>query len=144
MIVAVFAKWIAPHNPLTQYNNGLTAEGSRSARAASFWLGTDTARTRPAFSRIIYGARVSLVIGICANGFALVLGVIFGIVRRLLPRLGGDANHARHRRDDGVPDLPLRHGSHLGRSAPGIWILVVVIAIVYWTPMTRVIHGEVL
>ena len=79
IIVAVFAPWIAPHSPLTQFDSGLSAKGQPMPPSHHFLLGTDLLG-RDLLSRLIYGARVSLIIGVLANGFALCLGVIFGIV----------------------------------------------------------------
>ena len=141
--MAVLAPWIAPHDPTTQFDDGLTMKGQPVGSSAKFLLGTDDLG-RDLLSRLMYGARVSLVIGVLANGFALVLGVDLRPHRRLLPRLGRDADHARHRRDDGLPDLPVRAGPVGGLNKPSLWIVILVIGIVYWTPMTRVIHGEVL
>ena len=142
VIVAVFAKWIAPHNPLTQYDSGLTMDGMPVGSSRHFWLGTDTL-CRDLLSRIIYGARVSLVIGICANGFALVLGVIFGLMAGFFR---GWVETLIMRATDVMMAFPiyLFAMALISVLKPGLWILVVVIGIVYWTPMTRVIHGEVL
>ncbi len=78
VLMAVFAPWVAPHNPTTQFNDGLTAKGHagrvvRQVPAGHRHLGRDL------LSRIIYGARASLLVGVLANGLALVLGVIFGL-----------------------------------------------------------------
>ncbi len=143
IIVAVGAPWIAPHSPLTQYDSGLSAQGQPLAPSRHFWLGTDLLG-RDLLSRLIYGARVSLVIGILANGFALLLGVIFGIVagffRGWLETLIMRATDVML----AFPILLLAIALSSSISKPGIWVLVVVIGIVYWAPMTRVIHGEVL
>jgi peptide/nickel transport system permease protein len=143
IIVAVGAPWIAPHSPLTQYDSGLSAQGQPMAPNSHFWLGTDLLG-RDLLSRLIYGARVSLVIGILANGFALLLGVIFGIVagffRGWLETLIMRATDVML----AFPILLLAIALSSSISKPGIWVLVVVIGIVYWAPMTRVIHGEVL
>jgi peptide/nickel transport system permease protein len=92
----------------------------------------------------MYGARVSLVVGVLANGFALVLGVVFGLtagyfrggVETLLMRVT-DVMMA-------FPIILLAVALSAVINKPGIGVLVLVIGIVYWTPMTRVIHGEVL
>ncbi|MGD0998244.1 MAG: ABC transporter permease [Thermoleophilia bacterium] len=143
IIVAVGAPWIAPHSPLTQYDSGLSAQGQPLAPSRHFWLGTDLLG-RDLLSRLIFGARVSLVIGILANGFALLLGVIFGIVagffRGWLETLIMRATDVML----AFPILLLAIALSSSISKPGIWVLVVVIGIVYWAPMTRVIHGEVL
>ena len=143
VIVAVGAPWIAPHSPLTQYDSGLTAQGQPMAPSSHFWLGTDLLG-RDLLSRLIYGARVSLVIGVLANGFALLLGVIFGIVAGFFR---GWLETLIMRATDVMLAFPiflLAIALSSSISKPGIWVLVVVIGIVYWAPMTRVIHGEVL
>jgi peptide/nickel transport system permease protein len=143
VFVAVFAPWIAPHNPTTQYNAGLTNQGMPVSSNSQFWLGTDTLG-RDLLSRLIYGARVSLVIGILANGFALFLGVIFGITAGYFR---GWVETAIMRATDVMMAFPIflfAIALSAAINKPGIWVLVLVIGIAYWTPMTRVIHGEVL
>jgi peptide/nickel transport system permease protein len=133
VFVAIAAPWIAPHNPTTQYDDGLTMKGMPVGSSAKFWLGTDTLG-RDLLSRLMYGARVSLVIGILANGLALLLGVIFGLETLIM------------RATDVMMAFPiyLLAVALVSVFKPGLWILIFVIGFVYWTPMTRVIHGEVL
>lgn len=142
VVVAVFAPWIAPHNPTTQYDEGLTMKGMPIGSSAKFLLGTDTLG-RDLLSRLIYGARVSLVIGVLANGLALILGVIFGLTAGYFR---GWVETLIMRATDVMMAFPiyLFAVALVAVLKPSLWILVVVIGIVYWTPMTRVIHGEVL
>ena len=143
VIMAVFAPWIAPHDPTVQYDEGLTMQGMPVGSSEQFPLGTDTLG-RDLLSRLIYGARVSLVIGVLANGFALVLGVVFGLTAGYFR---GGIETALMRATDVMMAFPiLLFAIALSASIEqtGIWVLVLVIGIVYWTPMTRVIHGEVL
>jgi peptide/nickel transport system permease protein len=142
VIVALFAPWLAPHNPTTQFNEGLTDKGMPVGPSAKFWLGTDTLG-RDLLSRIMFGARASLTVGILANGFALLLGVIFGLVAGYFR---GWVETLVMRATDVMMAFPiyLLAIALVAVLKPGLWILVVVIGIVYWTPMTRVIHGEVL
>jgi peptide/nickel transport system permease protein len=144
ILLAVFAPWIAPHDPLTQYDDGITMQGMPVGSSAKFPLGTDTLG-RDMLSRILYGARVSLFIGIVANGFALLLGVVFGLSAGYFK--GGTETLIMRMTDVmmAFPILLLAIAlSTTVFSKGGVWLLVVVITIVYWTPMTRVIHGEVL
>jgi peptide/nickel transport system permease protein len=142
VLVAVLAPWIAPHDPTKQYDNGLTMQGMPVGPSHEFWLGTDTLG-RDLLSRLMYGARVSLVVGVCANGFALVLGVIFGLTAGFFR---GWVETFLMRMTDVMMAFPiiLLAVALVSVLKPSLWILILVIGIVYWTPMTRVIHGEVL
>ncbi|WP_449315668.1 dipeptide/oligopeptide/nickel ABC transporter permease/ATP-binding protein [Rubneribacter sp.] len=72
VLTAVAAPVIAPHNPLEIFT-------ARQAPNAEFLFGTDD-KGRDVLSRMMYGARYSLVIGLCATGFALVCGSIIGSI----------------------------------------------------------------
>jgi peptide/nickel transport system permease protein len=74
ILVAIFAPWIAPKDPLDQ--SFLSAGQGPSSE---YWLGTD-AFGRDVFSRVILGARVSLAIGIVAPLIAAAGGVWFGML----------------------------------------------------------------
>ena len=142
VLVAILAPWIAPHDPTKQYDSGLTMQGMPVGPSHEFWLGTDTLG-RDLLSRLMYGARVSLVVGVLANGFALILGVIFGLTAGYFR---GATETFLMRMTDVMMAFPiiLLAVALVSVLKPSIWILILVIGIVYWTPMTRVIHGEVL
>ena len=72
-LVALFAPWIAPHDPWAMIGPPLESPGEK------FPLGTDMLG-RDLLSGLIHGARVSLVIGLASSLFAIVMG---GIRRRL-------------------------------------------------------------
>ena len=72
VMIAVFANILAPHNPLEIFT-------ARQAPDAQFLLGTDD-KGRDVLSRMMYGARYSLIIGLGATAFALVCGSIIGAV----------------------------------------------------------------
>src|ERR1700748_1423763 len=72
--MAIFAPWIAPHDPV------LLAPAQRlKPPSAQFLLGTD-AYGRDLLSRVIYGARISLVIGIGAAVLSIAIGLLIGLV----------------------------------------------------------------
>ena len=73
IIMAVFAPWIA------QYDVAKLGKSRLSAPSAQYWFGTDNFG-RDVFSRIVYGARVSLIVGIVAVGIAAGFGYLFGMI----------------------------------------------------------------
>ena len=74
IIVAVFAPIIAPFNPaLTNLNEVFTAPNG------TYLFGTD-ALGRDVFSRVVYGARISLFVGFIAVGISIIIGVVLGLI----------------------------------------------------------------
>ncbi|MDR2891828.1 MAG: ABC transporter permease [Deltaproteobacteria bacterium] len=73
-VCAVLAPWIAPYDPNLQHLNDKYAPPSDM-----FWLGTD-ALGRDVFSRLIYGARISLWVGFVAVGISISIGVALGLL----------------------------------------------------------------
>lgn len=63
-----------PFDPDEQFVEGLSPEGAPLSPNSTYWLGTDLLG-RDLFSRLIYGARTSLLIGVVANGTAVLIGV---------------------------------------------------------------------
>jgi peptide/nickel transport system permease protein len=80
---ALFAPWLAPHNPFDaatlDLNNAFAPPAWIAQGVASHPLGTDD-QGRDILSTIMYGARISLGVGVAAVLFALVLGVTLGLV----------------------------------------------------------------
>lgn len=74
VLAAVLAPWLAPHDPLQQ-NIAYRLEPP----SAEFWLGTDS-YGRDVLSRLIYGARVSLLVGFVAILIAMCIGSALGIL----------------------------------------------------------------
>ena len=77
---AVFAPWLAPHDPIQQYRNHmLTPPMWQAGGLAMFPLGSDELG-RCVLSRLLFGARVSLLIGLASVVLALVPGVLLGLL----------------------------------------------------------------
>ncbi|MFM0365511.1 ABC transporter permease [Paraburkholderia sediminicola] len=74
VLAAVFAPWLAPYNPLQQH-----IVARLEPPSAEFWLGTDSFG-RDVLSRLIYGARVSLLVGFVAILIAMCIGSALGIL----------------------------------------------------------------
>src|SRR5262249_49852618 len=76
--MAVGAPHLAPFDPTERFMNGISAEGAPlPPGTAGFVLGTDSIG-HDVLSRLIWGARVSLFVGIVANGVAVLIGVMLG------------------------------------------------------------------
>jgi len=140
VVAAVFAPLIVPYNPSEQFFDGLTLEGSPLPPSARFWFGTDT-NGRDQFSRLLFGAQTSLVIGVLANGFAVVIGTILGVVAGYLR---GFAGAAIMRFTDLMMAFPplLLAIALAAILKPGLTIVILVIALVNWVQIARVIYTE--
>ncbi|MEY4748034.1 MAG: hypothetical protein RIQ60_248 [Pseudomonadota bacterium] len=78
-LAAVFADWVAPHSPIEQFRDAVTAPPLWDAGgSARFILGTDSLG-RDMLSRLIHGARVSLFIGLTVMSVSFVIGVLLGL-----------------------------------------------------------------
>ena len=75
--VAILAPYFSPYNPDHIFLNGLSADGAPVHPNSTFLLGTDP-NGRDVLSRLIYGDRVSLLVGVVATGLASIIGVIVG------------------------------------------------------------------
>jgi peptide/nickel transport system permease protein len=74
VFAAIFAPWLAPHDPLAQ-----SIANRLEPPSADFWLGTDS-YGRDVLSRLLYGARVSLLVGFVAILIAMTIGSALGIL----------------------------------------------------------------
>lgn len=137
---AMLAPMITPHAPDTQFFDGLTLEGAPLGPNAKFWLGTDLLG-RDLFTRLVYGARTSLIIGIAANGAALLIGAFLGI-------LAGYAQGVLGTVIMRFTDLMMAFPALLLAIAlaaifqPSLWIVAMVIACVNWVQIARVIYSQ--
>ena len=137
---AVFAPILAPHPPEEQYFEGLTMEGAPLPPNMRFWLGTDLLG-RGLFSRLIYGARTSLIIGIAANGAAVFIGAFLGIIAGYVR---GWIGMLIMRFTDLMMAFPalLLAIALAAIFRPSLWIVALVIALVNWVQVARVIYSQ--
>jgi peptide/nickel transport system permease protein len=142
-LVAIFANVLAPHNPEV---GSLVARFKppfwQTGGSTKYLLGTDQLG-RDVLSRLIFGARVSVVVGFTAVIFAGVIGTALGI---LSGYLGGWVDQVIMRLTDTWLALPaLTFAIFLAAIVgPSMWNIVFILGITYWTRYARVIRGEVL
>ena len=137
---AVFAPWLAPHPPEEQLFDGLTLEGAPLAPNPTFLFGTDLLG-RDLFSRMLYGARTSLIIGVVANGAALIIGTLVGVTAGFFR---GWIGAVLMRFTDLMMAFPalLLAICLAAIFTPSLWIVAMVIAFVNWVQTARVIYTE--
>src|ERR1043166_2458207 len=75
LLIAIFAPWLAPHDPTRAVAPTFGDPGAPSLR---FWMGTDELG-RDVLSRIIFGARISLTVGVAAMAVTMTIGVAIGL-----------------------------------------------------------------
>jgi peptide/nickel transport system permease protein len=142
-LVAVLADFIAPHNPeIGSLSQRFKPPVWVAGGSAEHLLGTDHIG-RDVLSRLIYGARVSIMVGFTAVVFAGILGTSLGI---LAGYLGGWVDQVIMRVTDTWLALPaLTFAIFLAAIVgPSEFNIIIILAAVYWTRYARVIRGEVL
>ena len=137
IILAVFAPWIAPYS--YSYQN---LDIGASPPSGEHLLGTDVLG-RDLLSRLLYGARISLLVGFVATGVALIIGVRWGIVAGYF---GGRVDSVMMRIVDVLYGLPFIIFIILlmvifGRN---IWLLFAAIGAVEWLTMARIVRAQVI
>jgi peptide/nickel transport system permease protein len=140
VVMAVLAPSITPYAPDDQLFEGLTLEGAPLPPGEAFVLGTDLLG-RDLYSRLVYGARTSLVIGVVANGIAVLIGAAIGITAGFLRGFVGTLLMR-------FTDLMMAFPALLlaivlaAIFRPSLWIVALVIAMVNWVQVARVIYTE--
>ena len=154
---ALLAPLIAPHDPFDPATlnlmNGFTAPGTPNAfTGESFWLGTDD-QGRDVFSTILYGMRISLLVGFAAVLLGMVIGVTLGLIAGYR---GGWTETIIMRIADVQLTFPailvamLIFGIAKGftpveyRDQIAIWVLILAIGLSDWVQFARVVRGATL
>ncbi|MEE8145275.1 MAG: ABC transporter permease [Kiloniellales bacterium] len=137
---AIAAPAIAPFDPREQFFHGLTLDGAPLPPNERFLLGTDLLG-RDLFSRLLYGARTSLLIGVVANGAAVAVGTLLGVIAGYVQ---GWVGAAIMRFTDLMMAFPalLLAIALAAIFTPSLWIVAMVIALVNWVQIARVIYTE--
>jgi peptide/nickel transport system permease protein len=143
LFAAIFANVLAPHDPeVGSLGERFRPPFWQQGGSEKFILGSDHLG-RDVLSRLIFGARVSIVVGFTAVLFAGFVGTVLGI---LSGYLGGWVDQVIMRLTDAWLALPaLTFAIFLAAVVgPSEMNIVIILGSVYWTRYARVIRGEVL
>jgi peptide/nickel transport system permease protein len=135
--VALFASWLAPHDPT--FVDPVRAFAGPSAK---HWLGTDNLG-RDLLSRLIYGARWSLGLVLVATCLIMSAGVAVGVAAGYV---GGVVDDVLMRLVDTILSVPslLLGLAIVGTLGPGIESLMIGLASIWWVSYARVVRGLVI
>jgi ABC-type dipeptide/oligopeptide/nickel transport system permease subunit len=137
LLVAIFAPLIAPYDPISDRTNQFRASPSKD-----HWFGTDRIG-RDMFSRVVYGARVSLRIGITATLISLFIGVVLGAISGFF---GGGLDSFLMRVTDVFLSIPyivlaIAIASVFGRSENSV---ILVLGLTGWLAIVRIVRASFL
>ncbi len=137
---AVFAPQLAQFPPDQQNFDGLTLEGAPMQPNATYWFGTDLLG-RDLLSRLLYGARTSLIIGVVANGLSILIGTAVGVTAGWQR---GWVGAVLMRFTDLMMAFPalLLAICLAAIFQPSLWIVALVIALVNWVQTARIIYTQ--
>ncbi|ADU69124.1 ABC transporter permease [Pantoea sp. At-9b] len=137
LVTALFAPWIAPYHPLIQdLNNAL------SPPSAQHWFGTDEFG-RDIFSRLVWGARITLYIVLLVSVTVGPLGLLLGVSAGYF---GGKVDSVLMRVTDifiSFPSLVLAL-AFVAALGPGLEHVVIAITLTAWPPIARLARAEAL
>lgn len=138
IIFALFAPWIAPGDPAA-----IDLPARLSTPSNAHWFGTDELG-RDIFSRIVYGARISMLVGSCVVLFSLALGLIIGSIAGYY---GGAmdrfVNVVLMNAFLSFPGILLAI-AFVAFRGPGIFNLIFALSLGGWVGYARLVRGQVL
>ena len=140
IFIAVFAPWLAPYNPYERVE--VSTSDILAPPDSEHLLGRDDAG-KDVLSALLYGARVSLIVGFTSSFMSMFIGTTVGLIAGYY---GGRVSNTLMRFTDFlmvIPDLPLMLViiSVWGR---GLWKIILVIGVLYWTYTARLVRSQVL
>jgi peptide/nickel transport system permease protein len=135
VVAAIFAPLIAPHSPTA------TTFTPYKGPSATNWLGT-TGNGQDVFSQLIYGSRVSLIVGLCAGGLATLIAVTIGLISGYRPGLVDEVLSFATNLALVIPALPLMIILAAYLQGHSVWTIVLVVAFTSWATGARVIRSQ--
>ncbi|MGB5286316.1 MAG: ABC transporter permease [Polyangiales bacterium] len=142
--LGVFGPWLAPFDPAQQLTESLLLPNGLPAGpgvAPGHWLGGDML-ARDELSRLLSGARVSMLVAYLATALAVLIGVTLGLVSGYV---GGRLDNFLMRLVDVVLSMPfLLIAIVMQRvfDAPGIWTICIVLGVLSWTTLARITRAK--
>jgi peptide/nickel transport system permease protein len=137
LLLALIAPLIAPYDP-----NAIDVKAILLSPSYSHWMGTD-GLGRDVFSRMLYGARISLMVGFVAVGIATAIGIVLGAIAGFYR---GWVDTVIMRIVDVMLSIPTFFLilAVIAFLTPSIWNIMIVIGLTSWMGVTRLVRAEFL
>ncbi len=134
-VISLFAPWLSPYDP-----GAIDLTNVLAAPSADHWFGTDPLG-RDVFSRMIWGARISLKVGFVATGLAILIGTLLGA---LAGYYGGWVDAVIMRFVDIMLCFPTFFLilAVIAFLEPSIWNIMIVIGLTGWMGVTRLVRAD--
>ncbi|MCU0539815.1 MAG: ABC transporter permease [Desulfobacterales bacterium] len=138
VLTALLAPWIAPYHPIDDANL-LYADEPPSAR---FWFGTDS-QGRDILSRIIYGAQISLAVGLISQGLNSLIGILLGLTAGFFGRWWDDLVMGLTNIMLAIPSIIFALAV-MALLGPGLVNVFVALGLTNWAYSCRITRSQVL
>ena len=137
VVAAIAAPLIARHDPIA-----IDLTNQLEGPSASHWMGTDV-QGRDVWARLVYGARISLAVGLVSQGIALALGLVLGLIAGYY---GKWVDEVVMRLADVTLAFPtlLLLIALVAALQPSLAVVFLTIGLVGWAGMARLVRGQVL
>lgn len=137
LLLALLAPLIAPYEP-----DAINVQAILLSPSSNHWMGTD-ALGRDVFTRMLYGARISLLVGLVAVGIATVIGIVLGAIAGYYR---GWVDVVIMRTVDVMLSIPTFFLilAVIAFLTPSIWNIMVIIGLTSWMGVTRLVRAEFL
>jgi len=137
LLMALLAPWLAPYDP-----DAIDVKAILLSPSSAHWMGTD-GLGRDVFSRMLFGARISLLVGFVAVGIATVIGVVLGAISGFY---SGWVDVVIMRLVDVMLSIPTFFLilAVIAFLTPSIWNIMIVIGLTSWMGVTRLVRAEFL
>jgi len=145
IFIAIFAPWIATYDPF-KVKTTMEVEGEKLyapyAPSSMHLFGTDQLG-RDLFSRVVYGIRISIFVGIVARGLSMIVGVVIGLVAGFY---GGITDNIVMRITDIFISLPAILLAMIVTLilSPSLTSVIIAIVVVGWPQVARLVRGQVM
>ena len=135
ILVAILAPVIAPHSPTA------TTFPPYLGPSSTNWFGT-TGNGQDVFSQLVFGARISLLVGIVAGALATLVAVTIGLIAGYRPGIVDEVLSFLTNLALVIPGLPLMFILAAYLKSRSVWTIVLVVAFTSWATGARVIRSQ--
>lgn len=144
LVIVAIVSFLAPY--ITTADITKVNIGQMSLKPSSeHWLGTDKSG-RDVFTRLLYGGRISLLVGISCTIFVVFIGTLIGSIAGYF---GGIIDSLLMRFTDFILNFPflvfvIVINAILFGKVSGLWVLIAVISLLYWGGVARIVRSKIL